>query len=76
MGITPVAGSKNPITAVTVLRGGKAVQPATRSIDETGGRFIFDFAPFAPTADITLQLVGRANTVSCLIEQPTLTLLR
>jgi len=65
LGITPVKGSKNPITALTIKRDGKVIQPATRSVDEAGGRFIFDFTAFAPTGDLTIELVGRNGTKTC-----------
>ena len=50
IGVTPAAGAKNPITAVTIARGGRVVKPVTQSLEAGGGgKFIFDFAPFAPT---------------------------
>jgi len=76
LGVTPVAGSKNPITAVSIKRGAAAIKPATQSIDEKGGRFIFDFAAFAPTDDITIELVGRVRTQSCLVEKSILAVFR
>jgi hypothetical protein len=72
VGVTPAAGAKNPLTAMVVKRGGRAVMPATQSLDGGGGRFIFDFAAFAPTADVTLELTGRARTQTCLIEKSVL----
>jgi hypothetical protein len=72
LGITPVQGSKNPITAVTIKRGDRAVKPATQSVDASGGRFIFDFAAFAPTGDITIELVGQRATRTCLVNQEVL----
>jgi hypothetical protein len=76
LGITPVKGSTNPITGAAIKRGGCVVKPATQSLDENGGRFIFDFAAFAPTEDITIELTGRARTQSCLVERSVLTLFR
>jgi hypothetical protein len=76
LGITPVAGSKNPITAAVIKRGGAVVKPATQSVDEKGGRFIFDFAAFAPTEDITIDLVGKSRTQSCVVERAVLTTFR
>jgi len=67
LGITPVKGSKNPITALTIKRGGKTIQPATQSVDEAGGRFIFDPQVFAPTSDLTIELVGKSATRTCLV---------
>ena len=69
LGVTPAAGAKNPITAVTIKRGGRTVKPATQSLDSGGGRFIFDFAAFAPTEDITIELTGRARTQTCVVEK-------
>jgi hypothetical protein len=76
VGITPVRGSKNPIAAVAVRRGGRVVKPATQTVDETGGRFIFDFAAFAPTEDITIDFIGRTATQSCNVDRATLTRFR
>jgi hypothetical protein len=76
LGITPVKGSKNAITAVNIRRGGRLVQPATQSLDANGGRFIFDASTFAPTANLTIELVGRVKTHTCLIEKPVLTMFR
>ena len=75
--MTLVKGSKNAITAVAVRRGERVVKPATQTIDESGGgRFIFDFAAFAPTGDITIDLVGRSRTRTCNVDQAVLTTLR
>ena len=76
VGVTPVAGSKNTISAVTIRRGGRIVKPATQAIEGAGGRFIFDFAAFAPTGDITLELAGTLRTQKCLVERHVLTLFR
>ena len=76
VGVTPVKGSKNAITAVNIRRGGRVVKPATQSLDDSGGRFIFDPSAFAPTEDVTIELVGRVKTHTCLVEKPVLTLFR
>jgi hypothetical protein len=76
LGITPVRGSKNPITAVTITRGGKAIPPVTRTLDGGRGTFIFDFPAFAPTASITIELAGRSKTHSCVINRTVLGRLR
>ena len=76
LGVTPVKGSKNTVTAVSITRGARVVKPATQSLEPPGGRFIFDFAAFAPTSDITIELVGNIRTRTCLIEKPVLALLR
>lgn len=77
IGVTPVAGAKSPIASLTIKRGGKTIPPATQSIDGSGGgRFIFDYAPFAPTAPIVLEMTGKTRTVSCTIGVPVLKALR
>jgi len=69
LGVTPAAGSKNPLTAVTIKRGAQVVKPATQSFDGGGGRFIFDFPAFAPTSPITIEMTGKARTISCSVDQ-------
>lgn len=76
IGVNPVAGSKNPITALTIKRGGKTIAPATQSVDGAVGRFIFDFAPFAPTEPIALELKGKTRTVTCDLPVSVLKILR
>jgi hypothetical protein len=75
-GITPVRGAKNQITDVVVKRGGKTIEPDTRTIDGATGNFIFSFPPFAPTASITLDMVGKARTQSCVFDRAALSRLR
>jgi hypothetical protein len=72
LGVRPVRGSQNPITAVTVKRGGKSLPPSTRTLAGGGGTFIFDFPVFAPTADITIELVGKAKTLTCSVPRAVL----
>ena len=74
--VTPVRGSKNALTDLLLKRGAKPVAPFDRSVNESGGRFTFDFAAFAPTADVTLDMVGRAKTISCVIDKAALTRFR
>jgi hypothetical protein len=76
VGVTPVKGSQNAITALNVRRGGRLVKPATQSLDASGGRFIFDASAFAPTEDVTIELIGRVKTYTCLVEKPVLTMFR
>jgi hypothetical protein len=59
-----------------VKRAGKTVEPDTRTIDGTSGNFIFGFPPFAPTATITLDLVGKTRTQSCVFDRTALSRLR
>ncbi|HJZ74587.1 MAG TPA: hypothetical protein VKE51_22780 [Vicinamibacterales bacterium] len=73
VGVTAAPAAKNPITAVTLKRGGATVKPVTQSLESGGGgKFIFDFAAFAATEDVTLELAGRARTVSCAIDRAAL----
>jgi hypothetical protein len=76
IGVTLARGSQNPLTGLTLKRDGKAVAPVDRSLGEGGGRFTFDYPAWAATADVTLELAGRAKTITCVIEKPVLTLFR
>ncbi len=76
LGVRPVAGSKNPIRTVAIKRGGRTVEPSSQSLDGGGGTFIFDFAAFAPSASITLELAGQAKTHTCLVDRAALGRLR
>jgi hypothetical protein len=67
IGITPVAGSKNTLTDFVVKRGGKPVQPAVRTVSGGAGNVTFDYAAFAPTSTVTLEMIGKSRTVSCAI---------
>ena len=76
VGVTPVPAAKNPIASVKVRRGERTITPAAVSPDGGGGRFTFDIPAFAATEDITLELAGKARTVSCTIERSVLTTFR
>jgi hypothetical protein len=76
LGITPVRGSKNAITAVTVKRSGKTIEPDTRTIDGATGNFIFGFPAFAPTAGITIEMTGKTRTQSCVVDRAALSRMR
>jgi len=67
VGVTPVPGSKNPFTNLVVKRGGKPVQPALRTVSGGTGTFTFDYAAWRPTAAVTIEMVGKTRTVSCVI---------
>jgi hypothetical protein len=67
IGVSPVRGSKNTFTDLVVKRGGKAVRPVDRAVEAGNGRFTFDYATWAPTAAIRLEMVGRERTVACVI---------
>ena len=72
LGVTRATASKNAITGVVIKRGGKTIEPLARALDATGGKFTFDFAPFAPTAGIAIEVAGSVKTRSCTIAQPVL----
>jgi len=76
IGVTPVRGAKNQIANVLVKRGSKTIEADTRTIDGTSGNFIFGFPPFAPTASVTLDIVGKARTISCVLDRAALARLR
>ena len=76
IGVTRSAGTKNTITGLLIKRGGKTIEPIARALDPTGGKFTFDFAPFAPTAGITIDVAGSLRTRSCTIEPSVLTMFR
>jgi hypothetical protein len=53
-------------------RAAKPVSPTSRSVAPGDARYTFDYPAVAPTADITLDLVGTASTVSCVIPRSVL----
>ena len=61
---------------MTVKRGGKVIEPDTRTIDGNTGNFIFGFAAFAPTAAITIEMAGKTRTLSCQVDREALTRFR
>jgi hypothetical protein len=72
IGVTPVRGSSNAFTGLVLKRAGKEVAPVDRSLNGGGGRYTFDYPAFAPTAGITLDLVGKSKTISCTIDRAVL----
>jgi hypothetical protein len=76
LGVTPVRGAKNPLTGVAIKRGGRTIAPAVSTPDGGGGTYVFDFAAWAPTASITLELTGKARTQSCVLSPAVLARLR
>ena len=70
--VTPVRGSKNAFTDLVLTRAGHRVTLVDRSLSEGGGRFTFDSAAFAATAAVTVDLIGRAKTISCVADQTAL----
>ncbi|MCX6552657.1 MAG: hypothetical protein NTY02_16915, partial [Acidobacteria bacterium] len=74
IGVTPAPGSKNALTDFVVKRGGKPVPSVARSV--ATGQFTYDYPAWAPTASVTLEMVGRTKTVSCVIPPDVLQRLR
>ncbi len=72
IGVTPVRGANNPIADVVVKRGAREIQPSSRSMEGAGGRFTFDPSAFAATGGLTINLVGKTRTISCVVDQPVL----
>lgn len=73
IGVTQVRGSKNVLTDLVLKRGGKPVAPTARA---GTSRYTFDFPAFAPSAGVTLDLVGKTQTISCAIDAATLRRMR
>jgi hypothetical protein len=70
IGVTPAPGSKNALTDFVVKRGGKPVPSVSRSV--ATGQFTYDYPAFAPTASVTIEMTGKARTVSCVIPRDVL----
>jgi hypothetical protein len=67
IGVTPVRGSKNVFTDLVLKRGGKAAPTVDRYVSGGTGRFTYDYAAWAPTTSVRLDLVGTTRTISCVI---------
>jgi hypothetical protein len=76
VGVTPVRGSTNVFSDLIVKRGTRTIAPVARSVNAGDSRFTFDFPAFAPTGSVTLDLVGKTRTVSCVIDAAVLTQFR
>ena len=76
IGITQNKGAKNVLLDFVVKRSGKAQMPLERSLASGGGRFTFDYPAFAPTATVTLELVGKERTLTCALPPSLLRQLR
>jgi len=64
LGVRP-RRAQNPLTALTITRSGRTTKAASQTLDAGGGTFIFDFATFAPTAGIAIEMTGKTKTVTC-----------
>jgi hypothetical protein len=76
VGVTPVRGSTNTFSDLILKRGTRTVAAVARSVNAGDSRFTFDFPAFAPTGSVTLDLVGKTRTVSCVIDASVLTQFR
>lgn len=65
--LTRAKTSKNVLTDFQVKRAGKPAAPVERSLADGGGRFVFDYPAFAPTATATLEMIGKERTLTCTI---------
>ena len=74
--VAPAKGSANPLKELVVTRAGKPATAFEKSLSAGGGRFTFDYPAFAPTADVTLQMVGQQKTITCVLPQAVLRQLR
>ncbi len=66
IGVSPVQGSNNTLTDLTLLRNGTSVNPVDRNVRD--GRFTFDYSAWTPTTTVTLEIAGDERTISCTIE--------
>ena len=74
--VGPAPGSKNTFTDLLLKRGGTAVANMGRSVSGGTGQFTFDYSAWAPTATVTLEMVGKTRTVACTITPDVLKQLR
>ena len=74
IGVTAVRGSKNALTGFTLKRAGKAVSPIDGGV--ASSRFTYNAAAFAPTASLTIDIVGKERTISCSIDTTTVRRMR
>jgi hypothetical protein len=70
--LTPKPGANNALTGFQIKRGLSTLKPVSQSLDSGVGNFIFDFPAFAPTSSITMEMIGKARTQSCIIDQSVL----
>jgi hypothetical protein len=74
--VTPAKGAANTLKDFVVTRAGKPAVAFERSLAGGGGRFTFDYPAFAPTADVTIEMIGQQKTVTCRIPRAVLQQLR
>ena len=74
--LTPKPAAKNPVAGMQIKRDDKILKPVSQFIDAGAGNYTYDFAAFAATADITLEMIGKTRTVTCTIPQTVLAEMR
>jgi hypothetical protein len=74
--LTPKPASKNALTGMQIERDGQTLKPISQFMDAGVGNYTYDFPAFAATTDITIEMIGKARTVSCAIAQPVLAQMR
>ncbi len=74
--LTPKAAAKNALAGLQIRRGAATLQPVSQFFDAGVGNFTYDYAAFAATAGIRLDMIGKTRTVSCAISQPVLAQMR
>ena len=54
----------------------RTIAPATQQVTGGGGSFFFDYAAFAAGSSITIEMVGKAKTVTCSVDAANLSRMR
>ena len=67
IGLTRAKTSKNVLADFQVKRAGKPAAAVERSLVDGGGRFVYDYPAFAPSAAVTLEMIGKERTLTCTI---------
>jgi hypothetical protein len=70
IGISPVKGSTNALTNLILRRGSKPVAPVDGSL--ASARWTFDYTALAATSSVTFEMIGKARTITCLVDPKTL----
>jgi hypothetical protein len=74
--LTPKPAAKNALAGMQIKRDGQTLKPVSQFMDGAVGNYTYDFPTFAATTDITLEMMGKARTVACVIPQPVLAAMR
>lgn len=70
--VSPVRGSTNGFTGLTLKRGATVVEPINRAPATGGGRYTYAVSSFAATSAVTLELAGKSSTIVCTIPRAVL----